>query len=458
MSIGFRVLGQVAVVPHGQAEIGGAALGPPKARGLLSTLLLAAGHIVSLDAISASLWDGEPPRSALANIRTYASLLRTAVHRDGIERLHGVAQGYSLRLAADDDFDLECFRSRAQGGRLAVERGAFEDAVELFTASLDCWHGPAGADLNVVGSIAHRLTALHEERLTVIEDRVEARLRLGEHTRLHDEMRSLTLEFPLRERLWAALMRVRYQLGDIAGALDAYREAYAVLRDELGVEPGSALVDLYHAILNRELQLEPLKKPAGSVTITRAVPRELPPALGRLTCRDTDITAVQQAVLQCLEGPCDGNESPCVVVLHGAAGAGTSVLAHHAAAGLRERFPDGQLYVDMAAVSASVGQGELSLHVLNRMLRSLNVPVSPPPLEVDDAAARYRTAVATCRLLVVLDNVTDPQQLQRLIPAGGRCAVLIAGSEALADLDWATHRRRVTPICPLSAKAGLLVG
>ncbi|WP_034260787.1 AfsR/SARP family transcriptional regulator [Actinospica robiniae] len=451
MSISFRILGPVAVIPRGHAEIGGTSLGPPKARGLLSTLLLAAGHIVSLEAISASLWDGEPPRSALANIRTYTSQLRTAVNRDGIERLHGVAQGYALRLERGDEFDLECFRSRAQRGRLALARGDSEDAVELFTSALSCWHGPAGADLSTVGSIAHRLHALQEERLTVIEDCVEARLRLGALARLHDEMRSLTLEFPLRERLWAALMRVRYQLGDVSGALDAYREAYAALRDELGVEPGSELVELYLAMLNREVRLEPLKRPAepgGHAGHARAVPRELPPAFGRLAGRDTQITAVQRVVVQSLDSTASACDCPCVVVLHGSRGAGTSTLAHHIAAGLRDQFPDGQLYVDIAAVSASVEPADLSLHVLTRMLRSLDVPLSLPPLEADDAAARYRTAVATSRLLVVLDNVTDARQIQRLIPAGKLCAVLVAGSEDLAGLDWATHLQRVEPLRP----------
>ena len=444
MTMSFRILGPVRLCIKGVPDDAAPPTGPPKQRSLLALLLLADGGFVSIDAIAESLWDGEPPRSALSNIRTYASHVRTMVHCDGSQRLLTAPQGYALRRLDGDELDLDRFRSAVQRGRSALDEGEASRAAAQFERALDTWRGPAGADLNATGPLARRLEALEQEHLSALEASMELRLRLGGLAEAHDDLRALTLAHPLRERLWVSFMFARYHLGDVPGALAIYREARAVFLDELGVEPGAALVDAHRAILNRDSGLETPPRPLRGQSRDRARrPRELPAAVGRLVGRDTELQALVRTVGRALH-PLPGG--PCVLAVHGAAGVGTSALALRTAAAVREQFPDGHLYVDIGAVADSISPAELPLYVLMRLLRSLGAAGGTEPFEADDAAARFRSVVAPLRVLAVLDNVTETSQVEKLIPAGDRCAVIVVGTESLELFDPATYRLRVRPL------------
>ncbi|MFC7794233.1 hypothetical protein [Streptomyces cinereoruber] len=119
-------------------------------------------------------------------------------------------------------------------------------------------------------------------------------------------------------------------------------------------------------------------------------------------------------------------------VLHGLPGVGKTATAWHWAAGTRERYPDGQLYVDFAALRGQSG-GDVS-EAVAMCLRGLGVLDTYMPASLQERAALFRTRTADRRLLVVLDDVGDPAQVRPLVPKGPGSAVLVTSTSALGEL------------------------
>jgi tetratricopeptide (TPR) repeat protein len=172
----------------------------------------------------------------------------------------------------------------------------------------------------------------------------------------------------------------------------------------------------------------PERRPA-----TPRVPRELPPDVASFTGRAAELAVLVEALAMARHPG-----SVVISAIDGPGGVGKSALAIHAAHLLADRFPDGQLYVDL--LGATAGLAPLEPHeVLGRFLRALGVPGNDVPEEVDEAAARFRTMVADRRLMLVLDNATDYRQVRPLLPGALGCRVLVTSRQTLPTLD-PTHR------------------
>ncbi|MGW6269350.1 MULTISPECIES: helix-turn-helix domain-containing protein [unclassified Streptomyces] len=159
------------------------------------------------------------------------------------------------------------------------------------------------------------------------------------------------------------------------------------------------------------------------------VPRQLPPDIAALPGRAGELAALD--VLR----PAPRGRGPLVVTLDGPSGVGKSALAVHAAHRFGERFPDGQLYVDLRGSRRDEHPVPADV-VLRRFLGALGAP-RPYPGGVADAAAAYRTLLTERQLLVVLDNAVDAAQVRPLLPAAHGCAVLITSRGVLAALNGA---------------------
>jgi hypothetical protein len=167
------------------------------------------------------------------------------------------------------------------------------------------------------------------------------------------------------------------------------------------------------------------------------VPRELPCAPGDFTGREEELARVRALLEGALGEAVGGRAKPVVIsAIDGMAGIGKSALALQAAHEVAERFPDGQLYVDLRG--ASPGAVPLApLEGLGRMLRSLGLESAAIPTELEEAAARLRSLAAGRRLLVVLDNARDARQVRPLLPASPTCAVLVTSRQVLTTLQGA---------------------
>lgn len=240
--------------------------GTPKLCAFLTALAVQPNQVIPLDRLTAALWEDAPPRSSVANLRTYANQLRKRLPRSHCSfdpaRLIASPPGYMLRVCPHE-LDVLAFTDLHRRGRQALHEGAPDTAVRLLSAALDLWRGAAAEDVTRVPVLAPRLDALDEQRWSAAEDLSLARLDLGADPDLVTDLRGLVADHPLRERLWHCLMLALYNSGEVCAALDAYRSARQTLIQQLGVEPGPDLARLHNAILNRDSHLRGPREESG---------------------------------------------------------------------------------------------------------------------------------------------------------------------------------------------------
>ena len=236
----FAILGPL------EARAGGEpiALGGPKQRALLAILLLEAGRVVSLDRLVDALWSGEPPATAVASLQNFVAQLRKALGPDAIETR---APGYVVRLEPQQ---LDAARVRS----LVDEARASEPVrrAQLLDDALGLWRGEPLAEFRYETFAQEEIARLEEFRLTLLEERAEAKLAIGEHADLVTDLEALVHAHPLRERLRAQLMLALYRSGRQAQALEVYRVGREALVEELGLEPSPLLRGVHASILRHE--------------------------------------------------------------------------------------------------------------------------------------------------------------------------------------------------------------
>lgn len=260
MGLSFRILGPLEVWRDGLPV----RLGPGKQRCLLTALLLEPNRVVAVDRLVSAIWDGEPPRSAIANVRTYASGLRGVLADDrGASRLAGRNPGYAVAVE-EGELDLAVFSRLTRAGSTALAAGRAVEAVEALGEAVALWRGSAAEDVCRSAALDRWLTALDEQRLATIEDWVEARQMLSDDGGLVGDLRRLTGDYPLRERMWRGLVLALYRAGDVSGALAAFRQAREAIVEDLGVEPGPELTWLHEAVLARDPALDGRARSAPS--------------------------------------------------------------------------------------------------------------------------------------------------------------------------------------------------
>jgi predicted ATPase/DNA-binding SARP family transcriptional activator len=382
--VDFRILGPLVVneVP----------LGGPRQRGVLALLLLHANESVSAERLVLGLWGEEAPPSGLKSLQVAVSRLRRELGAADV--VETTASGYRIHVGPGE-LDLDRFEGAAAAGRESLAAAVPARAAEQLREALDEWRGPALADVAGVPFAAAEIARLEEQRLEVLEARVEADLAVGRHAELVGELRALVAEHPWRERLHAHLMLALYRTGRQADALDAYAAARAALVEQLGIEPGPELRSRQAAILAHD----PALAPPGTARAT-ALPR--PPDLFG---READLARV-----------CDQVRSARLVTLVGPGGVGKTSLALAAAHRLQVEFADGARFVRLAAVA---DPGELE----GAIERALAVP--------EDRLRRY---LADRELLLVLDNfeqlVTGAPLVGELLADAPRLTVLVTSREA----------------------------
>jgi DNA-binding SARP family transcriptional activator len=219
-------------------------LGGPKQRALLAMLLLEAGRAVSTDRLLEALWEDDPPATATASLQNFVAQLRKTLGPDVIETRQ---PGYLVRLEPEQ-LDVARVRSLVDAARASepVRRAALlDDALAL-------WRGEPLAEFRYESFAREEIARLEEFHLTLVEERAEAKLAIGEHAEVVSELEGLVHAHPLRERLRAQLMLALYRSGRQAEALESYREGRELLVGELGLEPSPLLRGVHASILRQE--------------------------------------------------------------------------------------------------------------------------------------------------------------------------------------------------------------
>ncbi|HEX8978015.1 MAG TPA: BTAD domain-containing putative transcriptional regulator [Solirubrobacteraceae bacterium] len=270
--IEFRILGPFEVV-EGERPVG---LGGLKQRTLLAVLLLHRGEVVSTDRLIDAMWGERASPTAAKTVQVYVSNLRKALG-DGLLVTRG--RGYLLQIDASR-VDVDRFEALVGEGRAASRAGDPKRAGARLREALGLWRGPPLSEFAYEQFSQSEISRLEEERLTVLEDRIDADLALGEHVALVGELEGLVRDHPLRERLHGELMLALYRSGRQADALAHYRQTQTRLAEELGLDPGGDLRALEQAILTQDPSLDLPRAPGtGHVAPTPASGKALRPPL-----------------------------------------------------------------------------------------------------------------------------------------------------------------------------------
>jgi DNA-binding SARP family transcriptional activator len=400
-------------------------------RDLLAALALPPARVVSTERLVALLWGEDPPVTARNTLHTLVRRLRrrlAATPEQGAQVLETRASGYLLHLEPDR-LDAYRFDRLLRDGRQALGGGHPAAAVRLLDEALGLFRGPALADVTSPELLRVEQPRLAELRLQATELRVDARLRCGEHATLVSDLRAVVAAHPLRERPYEQLMTALYRSGRQAEALETYQALREALVSQLGIEPGRAAQRLHHALLRNDPALDrpdlDRAVPAGRPDQPPEVPAQLPAEPAGFTGR-----TVQLAALDRLRG--SEHRAGPVVAIVGTAGVGKSALALGWAHRLRAEFPDGQLFLDLHGFSSTPPLS--SVDALGIFLRALGVPAQLVPAGEQEAAARYRTLLADRRVLVMLDNARDADQIRPLMPAGRGCLTVVTSRNRLDPL------------------------
>ncbi len=436
----FRILGPLEF-RSGEAWSG---IGAPKWRALFAALLLNHGQVVSTDRLIDELWGDEPPAKPANLVATYVHRLRGLIGDPDGRVLVTRAPGYQV-VVGPDELDTARFARLVAAARKALAGGEAARAVGLLTEALDLYRGTPLADVPSSELVATEAGRLEESRVVALGLRIEAEIECGDAADVVGELLRLTADHPLREELWALLMRALRAAGRQAEALEAYERARKVIGDELGVDPGPSLRQLHQEIL--EADARPASRavqPTGAVVspgpgaapqiamAPRApvVPSQLPADIPDFTGRAEQVEYLCDLFSDVPDGDA-ATGAVTVSLVAGAGGLGKTTLAVHVAHRLRTRFPDGQLYVNLRGAS---DQPATPADVLARFLRELAVDGAKVPASEDERAALYRTRLAGRRILVVLDDARDAAQARPLVPGSVSCGVLITSRNLLPDL------------------------
>lgn len=431
------------------------ALGSPQQRAVLATLALRRGRPATIGELVDALWGTEPPRGAVTVLRTYVSRLRKVLEPErgpgaGPQVIVSAADGYLLRVAPDA-LDVAVFERRVAEAKKTRTAGKLTAARELLGSALELRHGRplAGVPGPLAESERHRLD---EQWLAALETRLDIDLRLGRHEDLIAELTALAAQHPLRERPHELLMLALYRSGRQAEALAAFHGIQRTLATELGVDPGEGLVDLHARILSADPSLRapepaestgPAPAPAGPSVPAATRPAQLPADLPVFTGRDSEL-AQTHALL-----PADGRLPNAVVIsaIGGMAGVGKTTLAVHWAHEIAHRFPDGQLYVNLRGFDPS-GTAMPPDEATHTFLDALGVPPEQLPDRPEGRTALYRSLLAERRVLLLLDNARDTEQVRPLLPTGPGCLAIVTSRNQLTGLiaSDGAHPLTLTPL------------
>lgn len=258
-AVNIRLLGQLEIVHNGVSLVPSAG----KPRQILALLALRGDRVVQASVLTEELWGDRIPRSAATTLQTYVLQLRNKIAaaqpaecacspKDLLVTCFG---GYLLKVGAYRS-DWQEFEEKAAVGATAYEAGDHRAATAIFDQALRLWSGPALVDVPQGSVLQQEVMSMEETRRSVLEQRIDAALRLGRHAVLLPELSVLAAENPMHEGFRAQLMLALYRTGNVFRALEEYQRLRGTLVKELGIEPSLRLRRLHQAILAGDPQLE----------------------------------------------------------------------------------------------------------------------------------------------------------------------------------------------------------
>jgi DNA-binding SARP family transcriptional activator/tetratricopeptide (TPR) repeat protein len=418
-----RLLGPVDVVVDGAPR----SLLGLRRKAVLAVLALNDGSVVSSQRLVDLVWGDAPPSTAVNTLQAHVSQLRHVLGSKTAIRAR--PPGYLLDLG-DEATDV------AVAEKLIGSAMRTSDPVQRaghLRAALALWRGRPLADVAGVAWLNEQARRLEQLWLHTTETLVETRLVLGEHAHLIPELERLTRDHPFNEHLHGQLMLALYRAGRQADALDVYRQLRRTLDDELGIDPSQPLRDLEAAVLRQDLELNPSTPRAAVAPPAAPVPAQLPLTVGAFAGRAAELAELDALLPDAGDGESGRPTAVVISALSGTAGIGKTTLAVYWAHRIARHFPDGQLYVNLHGFDAT-GLIANPIDALRGFLQAFGVPAGRIPPDLDGAAALYRSVLAGKRVLVVLDNARNVDQVRPLLPGAPGCMAIVTSRNQLTPL------------------------
>jgi DNA-binding SARP family transcriptional activator/tetratricopeptide (TPR) repeat protein len=430
----YRLLGELEIGQGGRLiELPG---GPTLI--ILATLLVNPNRRISkLELIRAAWGNGDVEEAQLyKRIKVVRDLL-AEIGRDNDLKTHA-RFGYEVRVA-EEDIDILVFQRLVRDADTALAERRTDDEVACLRRALRLWRGAHPLSNVPADAFRQENVALEQRYKRAAVRLFDLELERGHHERILDELILVCSFYPSDRRLCEQLMTAEYRCGhmaDVARTYERYRETFA---EETGGEPDPLLRNFHFAVARGDESAitaawSAIAKRGGSARPVVSVPRQLPPAadlVGR-----ADATVEVSRLLRQQSRP-----AAPVAVISGPGGIGKTALALRVAHEARNRYPDGQLFIEL---HGTIGSTPDTAEVMARVLRAFGVPRVPDSKA--ERLASYRTLLADRRVLIVIDDAADGMQVSELVPANPSCAVLVTARRRLPELSGAHH---IAPLKPL---------
>ncbi|PRY36384.1 AfsR/SARP family transcriptional regulator [Umezawaea tangerina] len=407
----FRILGKTRLRVDGNDL----SLGPAKQRGLLALLLYEVDKPVLVERIAQTLWHGSPAEKVRGNLQVLISRLRRVLSDSGSG---GTVpkEGDAYRLQIDPLLiDYHLFRKLAEEGEAAAANGNHALAKSLLLRALSLWHGRPLEDLSGPWAEHCRYQMENFDRLPAYYTLFNSQLELEEHLQVMSGTGKIRQDHEFDEIFARQHMQSLRGLGKYPHALEFHTHFSERLFDEMGAEPGPELRDLYQDVLRRQAGtgVAPVEQPAAGLSRPHQLPR-----VGRRFVGREDILAELDALADSMD---DGYGQ--VVVLHGMPGVGKTSLAAHWANLSRDRFPDGELFLDLSGHGPGT---PLAPHdALGILLSSMRSSPDHTPATGSDRRLELHKVLGQQRLLIILDNAKDSSQVHPLLQAMTNCFTIV---------------------------------
>jgi tetratricopeptide (TPR) repeat protein/DNA-binding SARP family transcriptional activator len=419
-------------------------LGSTKTRTALACLAWDAGRTVSVDALIHRIWDDHPPGKPREALHVHISRIRSSLRIAGGDAPAIVSRTNSYSLEVDPDrVDLRCYTGCVERARSLGERGDEEAALRQLDRADALWHGEPLA--GITGSWAEHLRASVEETgLAAAMTRAEILLRGGRFTDAVPVLLPLAEAHPVDEALAERLAIALYGSNRTAEATRLLqRTRQRVVRD-IGLDAGRGLHRVHQGILAgtpaEELFPRAGARARGGVGVgvgagekaSHRPPRRVPDNLPR----DVPWAGRRDEVRRLTAALCEGQGSSDVVTveaIHGMGGVGKSSLAVHLAHRLRDRFPDGRIFLHLGGY-ADDRTPPTATRALTELLRLVGMASKELPRELDELVALWRSVTHDRRMLVILDDATSSDQIRPLLPGSSPTAVIVTSRRRLPGL------------------------
>jgi DNA-binding SARP family transcriptional activator/tetratricopeptide (TPR) repeat protein len=474
------VLGPVTVWRDGHEVMAG----QPRQLAVLGLLASRANRVVSRAELVDAVWGDHAPASVDSGIYTYVAGLRRVLEPDRPRRepdksrrtpgrvLVSSGGGYLLRLGPGG-LDAAQFEDSLGKSRELRASGDLVGAARVVDEALELWRGQPFAGVPGPFAEAERLR-LTELRTTTSLERADLLLAQGDPAAAIPELAALVAEHPLRERARGLLMIALYRCGRQAEALHVFHDARERLAEDLGIDPGTELTRIHQRVLGMDpaLELPPSDPPVPvslSVVDAQALaappaeqepaapppaepalsPAQLPPEPAGFVGRVAELDWLHELLPEPAPGGDTVPRASSVALITGTAGVGKTTLAIRFARQAGPGFPDGQLYVNLRGFDPASAPMQPAT-ALQWFFDALGVPATNVPSALEARSALLRTLLDGKRMLMLLDNAHDADQVRPLLPGSPGCMVLVTSRSQLTGL--VVEGARPVPLDVLDAR------